>query len=204
MTKRTGSRRAVLYLRVSTGSQTTENQRVALEAVAAGRGWEIVHVYEDRGVSGTKGRDKRPGLDAMLKDASRGKFDVVMVWALDRLGRSLPDLLSTAQHLQAIGVDLYIDQQAIDTTTPAGKLFFAVSGAFAEFERNLIRERVVAGLRRAKAKGTKLGRPTFGLDGEIVSLRAAGHSIRTIAAKLRAKGKPVSPSGVAKVLRKAA
>ena len=95
----------------------------------------------------------------MLKDASRRKFDIVMAWAIDRLGRSLIDLLDTIQHLEACGVDLYLDQQAIDTTTPMGKLVFQVTGAFAEFERSMIRQRIRAGLKRAVAQGVKLGRP---------------------------------------------
>jgi DNA invertase Pin-like site-specific DNA recombinase len=106
-----------------------------------------------------KGRDMRPGLDQMLKDASRRRFDVEMAWAIDRLGRSLIDLLGTIQSLEACGVDLYLDQQAIDTTTPAGKLIFQVTGAFAEFERSMIRQRVHAGLKRAVEQGKVLGRP---------------------------------------------
>jgi DNA invertase Pin-like site-specific DNA recombinase len=102
--------------------------------------------------SGAKGRDQRPGLDALLKDASRRKFDVVMAWAIDRLGRSLVDLLGSIQHLEAVGADLYLDQQSIDTTTPAGKLLFQMTGAFAEFERPMIRQRVRAGLSVIKAK----------------------------------------------------
>ena len=105
-----------------------------------------------------KGRDKRPGLDAMLKDASRRKFDVVMAWAIDRLGRSLIDLLGTIQHLEAVGVDLYLDQQSIDTTTPAGKLLFQLTGAFAEFERSMIRQRVRAGLNVIKEKLARDGK----------------------------------------------
>src|SRR6516162_1432547 len=99
------------------------------------------------------------GLDSMLKGASRRKFDVVMAWAIDRLGRSLSDLLDTIQHLEACGVDLYLDQQAIYTTTPMGKLVFQLTGAFAEFERTMIRQRIKAGLKRAVAQGVKLGRP---------------------------------------------
>src|ERR1700691_3418342 len=109
------AKRAALYLRVSTDGQTTENQRMALEAVAAQRGWSVVAVYEDAGISGAKGRDKRPGLDGMLKDASRAKFDVVMVWAVDRLGRSLTDLLDTLRDLEAARVDLFLHQQSVDT-----------------------------------------------------------------------------------------
>ena len=112
----------------------------------------MAEVYRDAGISGAKGRDQRPDLDALLKDASRRKFDVVMAWAIDRLGRSLVDLLGTIQHLEAVGVDLYLDQQSIDTTTPAGKLLFQMTGAFAEFERSMIRQRVRAGLSVIKAK----------------------------------------------------
>ena len=119
----------------------------------------MVEVYSDAGISGAKGRNGRPGLDSVLKDATRRKFDIVMAWAIDRLGRSLVDLLGTIGHLEACGVDLYLDQQSIDTTTPMGKLVFQVTGAFAEFERTMIRQRVKAGLKRAVAQGVKLGRP---------------------------------------------
>jgi DNA invertase Pin-like site-specific DNA recombinase len=111
----------------------------------------------DAGISGAKGRDGRPGLDTMLNDASRRKFDVVMAWAIDRLGRSLVDLLGTIQGLEACGVDLYLDQQNIDTTTPVGKLLFQITGAFAEFERSMIRTRVNAGLKRAKGEIKRKG-----------------------------------------------
>ena len=119
----------------------------------------MVEQYSDAGISGAKGRDNRPGLDLMLKDAQRRSFDVVMAWAIDRLGRSLIDLLGTIQTLEACGVDLYLDQQAIDTTTPAGRLMFQVTGAFAEYERSMIRQRVHAGLKRALEAGKTLGRP---------------------------------------------
>jgi DNA invertase Pin-like site-specific DNA recombinase len=153
------TKRAAIYLRVSTTGQTVENQRRELEQIAEHRGWTVAGIYEDAGISGAKGRDQRPGFDQMLKDASRRKFDVVMAWAIDRMGRSLRDLLDTIEHLEATGVDLYLDQQNIDTTTPAGKLLFQVTGAFAEFERSMIRQRVNAGLARAKAQGKRLGRP---------------------------------------------
>jgi len=160
------AKRVALYLRVSTSEQTVENQRRELEQVAERRGWTVAAVYEDAGISGAKGRDKRPGFDQMLKDASRRKFDVIMAWAIDRLGRSLIDLLATIEHLEATGVDLYLDQQNIDTTTPAGKLLFQVTGAFAEFERSMIRQRVNVGLARARAEGKRLGRPTLPPDKE--------------------------------------
>ena len=151
-------KRAVLYLRVSTLDQTTANQERELREIAGRMGCEIVKVYKDHGISGAKGRDKRPGLDAMLKDANRRKFDVIMAWAIDRLGRSLVDLLGTIQHLEATGVDLYLDQQNLDTTTPMGKLLFQVTGAFAEFERAMIRQRVKAGLDTVKDKIARDGK----------------------------------------------
>jgi DNA invertase Pin-like site-specific DNA recombinase len=154
------SRRAALYVRVSTDQQTVDNQTRELRQVAQRRGWTVVEVYSDAGISGAKGRDKRPGLDAMLKDASRRKFDVVMAWAIDRLGRSLIDLLGTIQHLEAVGVDLYLDQQHLDTTTPMGKLLFQVTGSFAEFERAMIRQRVRAGLSTVKEKLARDGKFT--------------------------------------------
>jgi DNA invertase Pin-like site-specific DNA recombinase len=146
-------KRAALYLRVSTDRQTVESQRQALEGVARHRGWEIVATYSDNSVSGAKGRKDRPEFDRMLSESARGKFDVVMAFALDRIGRSLAGLLHTIKHLEDCNVDLFIDRQMLDTTTPRGKLLFAVTGAFAEFERD------IAGLDRARARGTKLGRP---------------------------------------------
>jgi DNA invertase Pin-like site-specific DNA recombinase len=162
MTK--ANRRAAIYARVSTDSQTVENQIRELRQIAERRGWEVLEeIYTDAGISGAKGRAQRPGLDRLLKDSSRRKFDVVMAWAIDRLGRSLIDLLGTIQHLEAVGVDLYLDQQSIDTTTPMGKLVFQITGAFAEFERSMIQQRIRAGLKRAVAQGTKLGRPKVDL-----------------------------------------
>lgn len=177
------ARRAAVYLRVSTDGQTVENQRLALEAVCEQRGWQVVQVYSDNGVSGAKGRNQRPGLDALLKDAARGRFDVVMAWALDRLGRSLLDLLDTLGELEAAGVALILHQQAIDTTTPAGRMFFQVTGAFAEFERAMIRSRVRAGLERAKARGIRLGRPKTGAkkEAEIRARLATGDGIKKVA-----------------------
>ena len=156
MTKKT--KKAALYVRVSTFGQTLENQVAELDRVAEFRGWQITNRYTDRGISGAKGRHERPGLDAMLKDASQGRFDVVMAWSLDRLGRSLIDLLQTVEHLHGVGVDLYLMQQHIDTTTAAGKLLFHITGAFAEFERATIRERVKAGMGRAQAELAKNGK----------------------------------------------
>jgi DNA invertase Pin-like site-specific DNA recombinase len=179
-------KRAALYLRVSTDGQTVENQRFALEAVCEQRGWQLVQVYSDNGVSGAKGRVHRPGLDAMLKDGSRGRFDVVLSWALDRLGRSLVDLLDTLSELEAANVALILHQQAIDTTTPAGRMFFQITGAFAEFEREMIRSRVKAGLDRARARGVRLGRPmvTGKIEAAIRGHLARGDGIKKVAKAL--------------------
>jgi DNA invertase Pin-like site-specific DNA recombinase len=114
-------KRAAIYIRASTNGQTTENQRGELETIAAQRGWQVVATYEDAGISGAKGREKRPAFDRMLKDATAGKFDMVMAWSVDRLGRSLQDLISFLSELHATGRDLYLHQQAIDTTTPLGR-----------------------------------------------------------------------------------
>jgi DNA invertase Pin-like site-specific DNA recombinase len=176
-------KRAALYLRVSTDGQTVDNQRLALELVCEQRGWQMVQAYSDNGISGGKGRNQRPGLDALLQDASRGRFDVVMAWALDRLGRSLLDLLDTLGELEAAGVALVLHEQAIDTTTPAGRMFFQITGAFAEFERAMIRSRVRAGLDRAKARGVRLGRPRTWAKVEtaIRTRLAAGEGVKKVA-----------------------
>ncbi len=150
--------RAAIYLRVSTAGQDVANQRRELEAAAAARGWQIVAVYADEGISGAKGRDKRPQFDLMQADAVRRRFDVLMTWAVDRLGRSLPDLIGCMQELHGAKVDLFLHQQAIDSTTPAGKAMFGMLSVFAEFERSMIQARVHAGLDRARAAGVKLGR----------------------------------------------
>jgi DNA invertase Pin-like site-specific DNA recombinase len=154
-------KRAVLYLRVSTVDQTTANQERELRQVAERAGWEIVKVYKDHGISGAKGRDKRPGYNAMLRDAFRRQFDVVMAWSVDRLGRSLQELVTFLGELHALHVDLHLHQQGIDTTTPAGKALFQMMGVFAEFERSMIQERVRAGLARARSEGKRLGRPSL-------------------------------------------
>ena len=176
-------KRAAIYVRVSTDKQTVENQLRELRQIAERRGWEVVKEYDDAGISGSKGRNDRPGLDEMLKDAQRRRFDVVMAWAIDRLGRSLIDLLGTIQQLESCGVDLYLDQQAIDTTTPTGRLMFQITGAFAEFERSMIRQRIRAGLRRAVEAGKQLGRPKIdpALEKRIQSQLRAGKGMLAIA-----------------------
>jgi DNA invertase Pin-like site-specific DNA recombinase len=179
-------KRVAIYLRVSTSKQETSNQRRELETVAARSGWQIVKVYEDAGISGAKGRDKRPGLDAMLKAVNAREFDMVAAWSVDRLGRSLTDLLGILQNLHDKGVDLFLHQQGLDTSTTAGKAMFQMLGVFAEFERGIIRERVNAGLARARANGTKLGRRRVkpAVEERILSLRKGGMGILKIGRKV--------------------
>ncbi len=152
------SKRVALYARVSTDQQTTENQVRELREVAQRHGWNVVVEFTDHGISGAKGRDKRPQFDALLRGIARKEFNMVAAWSVDRLGRSLVDLLGFVGELEAKGVDLYLHQQALDTSTPAGKAMFQMCGVFAQFERTMIQERVKAGLARARAKGKTLGR----------------------------------------------
>jgi len=178
--------KVAIYVRVSTSEQTTENQVRELTEWADRAGHEIVAIYDDNGVSGAKGREYRVEFDKLLKGAVRREFDLVAAWSVDRLGRSLQDLISFLQELHGAGVDLYLHQQALDTTTPSGKAMFQMMGVFAEFERSMISERVKAGLARTKAKGTKLGRPTVSTDteGRIRELRSKGMGILRIGSEL--------------------
>src|SRR3954449_13340309 len=152
-------KRAALYARVSTGGQNVENQLRELRQVAERLGWVVVEGLIDQGISGAKGRDKRPALDSMLKAVIRGEVDVVAAWSVDRLGRSLQDLVGVLNDIRSQEVDLYLHQQGLDTATPSGRAMYQMLGVFAELERQIIRERVMAGLARAKADGTRLGRP---------------------------------------------
>ncbi len=181
------SKRVAFYLRVSTGEQTTENQRRELEQVAKRSGWDVVEIYEDAGISGANGREKRPAFDKLLKDASRREFDLVAAWSVDRLGRSLQHLVAFLGELHALKIDLYLHQQGINTTTPAGKAMFQMMGVFAEFERAMIQERVKSGLARARASGQRLGRPPVAARkrAEVLKLRRDGQSVRAIARTLK-------------------
>ena len=189
-------KRAALYLRVSTIDQTTANQERELRQVAERAGWEVDKVYKDRGISGSKGRDKRPAFDALHKAAARREIDIVMAWSVDRLGRSLQDLVVFLSEIHAAGVDLFLHQQGLDTTTPAGKALFQMMGVFAEFERSMIQERVRAGLRRAQDDGKKLGRPRIArqLEERILAALKAGETIRGVADKF-----DVNPSTVQRI-----
>ena len=157
-------KRAVLYLRVSTIDQTTANQERELREVAERAGWEVVKVYRDHGISGSKGRDKRPAFGALHRGAACREFDIVMAWSVDRLGRSLKDLVNFLEELRALNVDLFLKTQGIDTTSPSGKAMFGMLSVFADFERAVIQERVRAGLARAKGEGKVLGRPKIAID----------------------------------------
>lgn len=184
--------RAAIYLRGSTDGQTTENQRRVLEEVAGRRGWSIVEVYEDAGISGAKGRDRRPGFDAAFKAAVRRRYDVLMVWSIDRMGRSTATVASALAELETAGVSIYADKEGMDATTPHGKAMLQMAAVFAELERGMIVERVKAGLARARAetpeqrreRGKKaFGRPKVGKDIEnaIRERLAAGTGILKVA-----------------------
>ena len=174
--------RVALYARVSTQDQTVENQLHALRDWAVARGHEVVAEYTDEGISGAKGRDKRPALDKMMKDATRGKFDMLAATALDRLGRNLRHLVGLFAELEALRVGVFIQNMALDTSTPVGRLTFNVMGAFAEFERELTRERTRMALDRARRNGKRLGRPTVGptTERQIVALLEAKTPINKI------------------------
>ena len=175
-----------LYARVSTSTQTAENQLLDLRATAARAGYQIITEFVDSGISGAKGRADRPQLDALLKAATQRKFEMVMVWDISRLGRSLQNLVEILTELQSLKIDLFFQQQGLDTSTSSGRMMFSVFCALAEYERELIRERVIAGQQRAKAQGRKLGRPSKlneGLKSAIRLLREKGMGIKQIAAQ---------------------
>lgn len=176
--------RVAMYIRVSTDGQTTDNQRRELEQAVMLKGWTLAGIYEDAGISGAKGRDQRPAFDKLQHDALQGAFDVVAAWSVDRLGRSLRDLLSFLAGLDVAKVGLYLHKQAIDTTTPAGRMLFQMLGVIAEFERTLIVERVKAGQSRAKAAGKIIGgspRIPDVIRRRVVALKQAGWAERRIA-----------------------
>ncbi len=170
----------VLYARVSTTSQTTENQLLALRATAKRMDWNIVAELVDEGISGSKGKDERPAFDRLHQMIQRRECDVVMVWSIDRLGRSMAHLVEFMDAIQAVNVDLYAEKQALNTATPAGRMVFGIFSALAEFEREIIRERVKSGIARAKANGIKCGRPSNVND-----------SVRSAVKLLRDQGKPI-------------
>ena len=181
-------KRIALYARVSTDKQTCENQLQELRTIAERMNYTIVAEFIDNGISGMKTRQNRPALDQLMKSATQRKFDMVRCWSIDRLGRSLQNLVEILNELQAMKIDLFFLQQGMDTSTPSGRMIFSVFGAIGEFERNLIRERVIAGQRRAVANGVKIGRPSKmneGLRSAIQLLREKGMGIKQIARELK-------------------
>jgi DNA invertase Pin-like site-specific DNA recombinase len=188
-------KRIAIYARVSTDSQTVANQLQELQAVAERQGWIIVQTFTDAGISGAKGRDQRPGYDALLRGVARKDFDMIASWSVDRLGRSLPDLVSFLASIQEKGVDLYLHQQGLDTSTSAGRAMFGMLSVFADFERSMIRERILSGLRRTTKKS---GRKPMAEDRvqAIKGSLANGVGIRAAARLHRA-----SPMTITKIAR---
>jgi DNA invertase Pin-like site-specific DNA recombinase len=179
--------KCAIYSRVSTDDQTVENQLMVLREIASRKGMTVVAEFNDEGISGAKGRDKRTGFDNIIKGAVKKDYDTILVWSVDRLGRSLQDLVSFLNEVHSVDCDLYIHQSGIDTSTPTGKMMFQMCGVFSEFERGMIRERVVAGQKRAKNQGKHIGRPTNlneGLVHSIKYMKEQGVGIRKIAKDL--------------------
>ena len=164
------NRKAVIYSRVSTNEQTVENQLRVLREVAEKRGLEVVREISDEGISGAKGRNERPGFDELIKGSVKNEWDIILVWDVTRLGRSLKHLVSFLEDIQSAHCDMYIHQSGIDTSTASGKMMFGMLSVFSEFERSMIRERVIAGQQRAVANGVKLGRKTNVNDGIITAV----------------------------------
>ena len=191
-------KKVAVYARVSTDSQTVDNQIQELQEVAQRQNWVVVAVFTDEGISGSQGRDKRPGFDALLKGVARRDFEMIAAWSVDRLGRSLPHLVGFLGDIQAKGVDLYLHQQGLDTSTPSGRAMFGMLGVFSEFERAMIRERILSGLRRTSKKS---GRKPMA-DDRLLAIRkslANGLGIRATA-RLHA----ASPMTVTRIAREMA
>lgn len=189
-------KRAVLYMRVSTVDQHPETQLHDLRGLAAQRGFEIVNEYTDR-ISGAKA--KRPGLDQLLKDARRSKFDVVLVWGFDRIARSVRHFLEVLDELNHLHIEFISFRENVDTSGPLGRAMIVIIGAIAELERNLIIERVRAGIRRARLEGRRIGREPLNVDrAALLRDRARGMSLTQLAKTYR-----ISRSSVCRVLREA-
>lgn len=187
--------RAVLYLRVSTLDQHPETQLHDLRQMAAQRGLEIVHEYTDHGVSGT--RTRRPALDEMMADARRGQFDVVLVWACDRLARSVRHFLEVLDDLNRLNVEFVSFRENLDTAGPLGRAVVVIISAIAELERSLIVERVRAGMRRARLEGRHVGRKPLDIDRTaVLEERARGRSLTQIAQTFR-----ISRATVSRIIR---
>ena len=180
-------KRVAIYARVSTDKQQTSNQVLVLKEIAERSGYNIIQIYEDKGISGSKGREDRPALNQMMKDATHRKFELLMCWDISRLGRSVTHLIEIMNELNAIKIDMSFSQQSIDTQTSSGRMIFGIFSSLASFEREMIRERVVAGLDRAKKNGVKLGRPSSlndGLKQAVLILKDKGVGVRETCRKL--------------------
>ncbi len=189
--------KCAIYLRVSTKSQDTTNQLIPLREYANRCGYEVVEIYEDKGVSGAK--NSRPSLDKMMQDARRRKFSMVLAWSIDRVGRNMNHLCGFVDEMSQLGVNLYFHQSNIDTNTSVGKMFFHIISSIAEFEREMIRERVIAGLEKVRQNGKKLGRPTTMNDGvrnAIKILQEKGVGVRETCRQLK-----IGPASYYKVIR---
>jgi DNA invertase Pin-like site-specific DNA recombinase len=190
-------KKAAIYARVSTPDQHLENQFLDLRKLAAQRGFEVVREYSDRGISGSKA--KRPGLDAMMADARRGEFSVVLVAAFDRIARSTKNFLEIVDELNSVNIEFVSAREAIDTSGPMGRMFLTMVGSIAELERSLIVERIKAGMRRAKIEGRRLGRAPLDVDRDaLVRDRLAGMSLTDVATKYQ-----ISRASVVRVVRDA-
>jgi DNA invertase Pin-like site-specific DNA recombinase len=181
------TKRIAIYARVSTDGQSPENQLAELLTVANNMKWLVIETYVDLGISGAKGKEGRAAFKSLCEAAVRKEFDVIMAWSVDRLGRSLQQLVAFLSDIHAIGIDLYLHKQGINTTTPTGKAMFYMCSVFAEFERDTIRDRVLAGLQRARSKGATLGRPRIdiAIEEEIKQYRQSGMGIKKIAKQLK-------------------
>ena len=196
--------KAVIYTRISTSDkgQTVDNQLRILREVAEKKGYEVVQELSDEGISGAKGRDEREGFNELIKGAIRKDFDIILCWDISRLGRSLKHLVSFLEDIQSAKCDLYIHQSGVDTTTASGKMMFQLLSVFSEFERTLIRERVIAGQQRAKSEGKHIGRKTNVNDAVITAvyqLRQNNVPIKKIATDLK-----IGVGTVYKILEKVA
>ncbi len=176
--------KVAIYGRVSTLGQTSENQTLILNEITNRNGWDLIDTYIDDGISGSKGRDKRPEFDRMCKDMIRRKFNRILVWDISRLGRSLQHLVEFLNDVQSVDCNLYIHQSGLDTSTPSGRMMFQMVGVFSEFERSMISERVKLGLQRVVTNGGTLGRRktvTDNMKSHIMELRKEGLSLSEIA-----------------------
>ena len=194
--------RCVIYSRVSTNDQTVENQIKVLREVAERKVLEVVKEISDEGISGAKGRDARKGFDELIKSAVRKEFDIILVWDVSRLGRSLQHLVSFLDDIHSANCDLYIHQNGLDTSTASGKMMFQMIGVFSEFERSMIRERVIAGQQRAKANGVKLGRKTNVNEGTLNAVKHLREN--NVPIKRIAKDLHIGVGTVYKILEKVA